>query len=200
MTAREPGRIISRRTGLRRDVDALRVLGLHARPALAQARDLGELAPDLDDHLLGGAADRLHRQRREGEGQHPADEQPDDDLDVGQVDHVDADRCRVGAEQRERGQRCRADREALATAAVVLPSESRESVISRTSGGMCAISAMPPALSEIGPVRVDGDDRAGGGEHADRGERGGVEPTEGGELGPGEGQGAEPVRPPDRAR
>jgi hypothetical protein len=39
----------------------------------------------------------------------------------------------------------------LATAAVVLPSESSESVTSRTSGGRWAISAMPPALSEIGP-------------------------------------------------
>ncbi len=39
----------------------------------------------------------------------------------------------------------------LATAAVVLPSESRASVASRTSGGRCAISAMPPALSAIGP-------------------------------------------------
>ena len=39
----------------------------------------------------------------------------------------------------------------FATAAVVLPSESRLSVTVRTSGGMCAISAMPPALSAIGP-------------------------------------------------
>ncbi len=39
----------------------------------------------------------------------------------------------------------------LATAAVVLPSESRASVTSRTSGGSSAISAIPPALSAIGP-------------------------------------------------
>ncbi len=39
----------------------------------------------------------------------------------------------------------------LATAAVVLPSESSASVASRTSGGRWAISAMPPALSAIGP-------------------------------------------------
>ncbi len=36
-------------------------------------------------------------------------------------------------------------------AAVVLPAASKASVRSRTSGGNCAISAMPPALSEIGP-------------------------------------------------
>ena len=39
----------------------------------------------------------------------------------------------------------------LATAAVVLPSESSESVTSRTSSGNSAISAMPPALSAMGP-------------------------------------------------
>jgi hypothetical protein len=39
----------------------------------------------------------------------------------------------------------------FATAAVVLPSESSASVSRRTSGGRCAISAMPPALSAIGP-------------------------------------------------
>ncbi len=39
----------------------------------------------------------------------------------------------------------------LATAAVVLPRASRPSVTSRTSAGRWAISAIPPALSEIGP-------------------------------------------------
>ena len=39
----------------------------------------------------------------------------------------------------------------LAIAAVVLPSESSESVTSRTDGSRSAISAMPPALSAIGP-------------------------------------------------
>ncbi len=36
-------------------------------------------------------------------------------------------------------------------AAVVLPAASRASVFSRTAGGSSTISAMPPALSEIGP-------------------------------------------------
>src|SRR3546814_6460598 len=40
--------------GARGDVDALGVLGLDALLALAQARDLTELAPDLFDHLVGG--------------------------------------------------------------------------------------------------------------------------------------------------
>ena len=39
----------------------------------------------------------------------------------------------------------------LATAAVVLPNESSASVTSRTLGSKLAISAMPPALSAIGP-------------------------------------------------
>ena len=39
----------------------------------------------------------------------------------------------------------------LAMAAVVLPRESRLSVILRTSGPKAAISDMPPALSAIGP-------------------------------------------------
>ena len=36
-------------------------------------------------------------------------------------------------------------------AAVVLPTASSSSVLSRTSGGNSAISAIPPALSDIGP-------------------------------------------------
>ena len=39
----------------------------------------------------------------------------------------------------------------LPVAAVVLPSESSMSVRSRTIGGWCVISALPPALSAIGP-------------------------------------------------
>ena len=39
----------------------------------------------------------------------------------------------------------------FATAAVVFPSASSWSVASRTSGGSSAISAIPPALSAIGP-------------------------------------------------
>ncbi len=39
----------------------------------------------------------------------------------------------------------------LAIAAVVLPRLSRASVTSRTDGSSSAISAMPPALSAIGP-------------------------------------------------
>ncbi len=39
----------------------------------------------------------------------------------------------------------------FAMAAVVLPRESRASVVDRTSEGRPAISAIPPALSAIGP-------------------------------------------------
>jgi hypothetical protein len=39
----------------------------------------------------------------------------------------------------------------LVTALVVLPTASRASVVTRTSGGRPAISAMPPALSVTGP-------------------------------------------------
>ena len=39
----------------------------------------------------------------------------------------------------------------FAIAAVVLPRESRASVTSRTDGSNSAISAMPPALSAMGP-------------------------------------------------
>ena len=39
----------------------------------------------------------------------------------------------------------------LPVAAVVLPSESSMSVRSRTCGSWCVISALPPALSAIGP-------------------------------------------------
>src|SRR3546814_1228375 len=45
----------------RGDVDALGVLGLDALLALAQARDLTELAPDLFDHLVGGPTDGVDR-------------------------------------------------------------------------------------------------------------------------------------------
>src|SRR3546814_7220950 len=49
--------------GARGDVDALGVLGLDALLALAQARDLTELAPDLFDHLVGGPTDGVDRER-----------------------------------------------------------------------------------------------------------------------------------------
>jgi hypothetical protein len=39
----------------------------------------------------------------------------------------------------------------LVTALVVLPTASSGSVMARTDSGMPAISAMPPALSVIGP-------------------------------------------------
>jgi hypothetical protein len=39
----------------------------------------------------------------------------------------------------------------LVTALVVLPTASSGSVMSRTLAGISAISAMPPALSVIGP-------------------------------------------------
>ena len=39
----------------------------------------------------------------------------------------------------------------LPIAAVVLPTASKASVLERTSDGSSAISAIPPALSEIGP-------------------------------------------------
>src|SRR3546814_4456658 len=66
----------------RGDVDALGVLGLDALLALAQARDLTELAPDLFDHLVGGPTDGADRERGEDEGQHGAEQQTDEHLEA----------------------------------------------------------------------------------------------------------------------
>ena len=60
--------------------------------------------------------------------------------------------CSLNAEKRLMAARV-ADPTAnpLPMAAVVLPTASRLSVILRTSGGSSAISAIPPALSAMGP-------------------------------------------------
>ena len=72
--------------GLGRDVDTATAVGLHARLALTEAWDLGELTPDFDDHRLRRTTDRRHRQGREDERCHRAEEQADGDgsiVDVG---------------------------------------------------------------------------------------------------------------------
>lgn len=58
----------------RRNVDAPDVLGTDARGALPEARDVAELAPNLDNHGLRGAAHRQHRQGTKEVRKHDADE------------------------------------------------------------------------------------------------------------------------------
>ena len=77
---------------------------------------------------------------------------------------------RVGREQGERGEDRRADRVALRDRLGRVADGVERVRDPRASGGSFAISAIPPALSVIGPERVDRDDHPRDGEHARRGE------------------------------
>ena len=58
--------------------------------------DLAELAADFDDHLLGGAADSVHRHSAEQEGHHGADEYACEHPRIHQVDLIVLDHVRDG--------------------------------------------------------------------------------------------------------
>ena len=55
---------------------------------LHDPRVLAELRAHLFDHLAGGPADRLDRQRREQVDHDPADQQADQDVGIGQVEET----------------------------------------------------------------------------------------------------------------
>ena len=97
------------------DADRLRVVG--PRGALHDARILPELAAHLLDDLAADAADGRHRERREQERHHAADEEAGDHVGVVEREHrVDArvdEAARVLVEQDQRGEAGRADRVAL---------------------------------------------------------------------------------------
>src|SRR5690606_22831497 len=86
--------------------------------ALAQARDLPELAAHLLDHLVGSPADSVDREGGEDEREHGTEEEPDEHLDLA---YIEADRLAAGGEygglegldQGQGGESRRADREAL---------------------------------------------------------------------------------------
>jgi hypothetical protein len=80
--------------------------------------NLEKLTTHLLDHCERRLADRLHRERREGVREHGADEQA---AELERLENVDgegrvhgANARDVGAKERERDERGRADREALA--------------------------------------------------------------------------------------
>jgi hypothetical protein len=98
-------------------------------------------------------ADRRHRLRADEERHHAADEQADHDH---RVDEVEArgpqtDRRGVGAEERQRGERGRADREALADRGGGVAERVEAVGDLAVSLPRWLISVMPPALSAIGP-------------------------------------------------
>lgn len=72
----------------RRNVDAPDVLGTDAGGTLPEARDIAELAPDLDNHGLCGAAHRQHRQGAKEVGQHDANEDRHDHVNVHKGHHI----------------------------------------------------------------------------------------------------------------
>ncbi|WDT78489.1 MAG: hypothetical protein MPW14_14930 [Candidatus Manganitrophus sp.] len=124
--------------------------------AFHDALDLPELAAHLDHHRAGRAADRFHRHGAEQVGDQAADEQADDHLRVGQVeDHRRpslGNRAGVVGEQHQRGQAGRADRVALGhRLGGVADGVERVGDVAHLLRAGSAISAMPPALSVIGP-------------------------------------------------
>ncbi|RWW08628.1 hypothetical protein BHE74_00020861 [Ensete ventricosum] len=162
---------------VRGDLDAGRVVGL--RGAFHEARNGVELPPDLLHHLQRRAADAPHGHGREPVRKHGSHQQSDENLGRQHVDEVDACSAHEGSKQGKGDQSCRSNseplmrkhqrcqtkeahhhsvsyyswckRRTLPMAAVVLPAESKASVLSRILRLIPAISAIPPALSLMGP-------------------------------------------------
>lgn len=131
--------------------------------------------PDLCDHLQGCLSDRFHGHCREPVGQHGPYKKARIDLWVKdrRMHEINLGSCDKSPKESQRYKRRRSNCKTLRgaglwfrgsgdmaaaggeltfpMAAVVLPAESRASVLSLTSSPMPDISAIPPALSEIGP-------------------------------------------------
>ena len=151
--AATPGTIISRSAARGGDVDARLVVGL-ARPASPSRRPAISRNWRRTSSIIWLAARPTAFMVRAAKrkGNIAPEEQPDHERRLGEVDRRLIPAASVKAANRASAVTA-ADPMAkpLATAAVVLPSASRASVASRTSLGRCAISAMPPALSAMGP-------------------------------------------------
>ena len=155
--------------GIGRDRDTGGVIGLLF--ALEDAGERAELAAHLRDHLLRGARYGVHRERGEQEREHGAEEQADDDLRFEHIDQGQSDRLRIGDEQRERGQRRRADGKALADGCGRV-AHGIEPVGDRAHGRVQTGHLRNAAgVVRNGTVGVHGNGDAGGREHADGRER-----------------------------
>ena len=82
--------------------------------ALQDAGVLTELAADFLDHTVGCLGNGFHRNGREEECQHAADEDTDNDLRSHDVDGIQRNCLRIGYEESQRCQRSGADGKALA--------------------------------------------------------------------------------------
>ena len=130
-------------------IDAARSIRLGL--AFEKTRDLFELAANLGDHVEGRVTDRVLVIALTMYGD-AADEHADENhrvVDRKNEVRVTADLGDV-ADQGQCGSAAALMAKPLPMAAVV-PTSSSESVISRVSGPISAISAMPPALSAARP-------------------------------------------------
>ena len=98
------------------------------------AGDGAELTAHFLDHAVSRLGHGVHGQSGEHEGQHTADQQTDGHPGIQNVDAgiTDANSLGIADEQSQSSQSGGADGEALPIAAVVLPTASSLSVISRT--------------------------------------------------------------------
>ena len=79
-TGNSAGMIISRKRGLRHDIDAGAVIGLVL--AAQNARLRGQLPAHFTHDSAGRLADRVHAERGENERQQAANKETDDDLRI----------------------------------------------------------------------------------------------------------------------
>ncbi|BAF16616.1 Os05g0157000 [Oryza sativa Japonica Group] len=138
---------------------------------LGEPRDLVELAPHLLHHPQRRAPHAPHRHRREPVGEHGAGEEPDEHPGAHHVHRPDPRPAHVRAEQRQRHQRRRPDREPL-------PDRRR-----RVPGGVERVRALAHAPRHAGHLRdaagvvadgaigVDGEPRGDGAQHPQRSQR-----------------------------
>jgi hypothetical protein len=138
------------------DVDACTVIRFGG--TFHDARNFTELTADFVDHRAAGVADGLHGDGGEQVGQQAADEQADDDVDVGQVEghgflaaalHLEFHD--VGGKQHQRGQTGGADGIALGDGLGGVADRIQGIGDGADASSISAISAIPPALSVMGP-------------------------------------------------
>mmetsp|Transcript_13405 Transcript_13405/g.31649 ORF Transcript_13405/g.31649 Transcript_13405/m.31649 type:complete len:382 (-) Transcript_13405:1438-2583(-) len=168
--------------GVGRNLDALGVVGgAMARGALEKAGDLGELARDLLDHRHGGGAHGLHRHGREPVGEHRTHEEHAE-RDRGEHVHASrpaADARDESAEERERDERRRADREALADGRGGVAGRVESVGLVTDGGGELGHLGHAAGVVADRAVHVDGEAGGEGAEEAERAERNAVHAGEG---------------------
>ena len=152
-----------------RDRDAARVVG--ATGAIHEARNGAKLPPYFFDHAERGAADGLHRVRREKEREHAANQEPRENERRQNVEGVHVGTSQERREERERRENRAADGETLADRGRgVAGGVERVRALANFRGEMGHLCDAAGVVGN-GPIGVDGKADRDRRDHADGGHR-----------------------------